>query len=242
VHATHATSPWYTSATTLSYLLIALAALTLGFMLYAWLTGGPHRRLVYTVEAASLLLTGGLPSRSSGEIKVTIRDQIVADPYLAILAVESRSRKAVRPGDFEQGKPLLFHIGVPIVAASRLSLGKGQDAPGMGAMGDLGHPVQTVRIQPALIRKGRWFRLSLLTDGPPDLTHENPLADITVRRGGGQMPRVPSLLMVIQAGLLVTAGSLVAKSQTWPRVASGAALALAAGIIGGWMARRWRGR
>src|SRR5712692_7823761 len=151
-------------------------------MLYAWLTGGPHRRLVYTVEAASLLLTGGLPSRSSGEIKVTIRDQIVADPYLAILAVESR------------------------------------------------------------IRKGRWFRLSLLTDGPPDLTHENPLADITVRRGGGQMPRVPSLLTVIQAGLLVTAGSLVAKSQTWPRVASGAALALAAGIIGGWMARRWRGR
>ena len=41
-----------------------------------------------------------------------------------------------------------------------------------------------VQITPTLIRKGPILYLSLVTDGPPSPTHNDPLADVSVRKQG----------------------------------------------------------
>jgi hypothetical protein len=192
------------------------------------------------------LLTNELKSSGADDIKISLRGQAIDDPHLITLTIASRSRKDIRVGDFDEGKPLLFRFGVPIVAVKCFAFDN-QSAPELGpnlvTSGAHGAPSQTIQIKPSLIRKGRWCRLHLLTEGPPSLTCENPIADVAVRRGTPATSKLIYAAITIQAGCLLFEGGIIANPHPgWPEVAIAIVLLLVATVIGGELVMAWQRR
>lgn len=242
----HASGPWYTSATTIGWTAIAVAVIFGVATIAPWWLGIRKRLLVYTAESASLLLTNELESSGAGDIKISLKGQAVDNPHLVTLTIASRSRKDIRVLDFDEGKPLQFHFDVPIVAAKCFAFDN-QNAPEIGpnlAPPSVHNaPSQTIQIKPSLIRKGLWCRLHLLTEGPPRLTCENPIADVAVRRGTPATSKLIYAAITIQAGCLLFEGGIIANPHPgWPEVAIAIVLLLVATVIGGELVMAWRRR
>jgi hypothetical protein len=240
-----ASGAWYTSAATIGWTAEA-ATIAFGVVgIILWRLNIPKRLLIYTKESASLLLESGLTYNDGDDIKVISRGRIVHDPHLVTLTIASRSRRDIRESDFE-GKPLLFHLGVPIAASASLAM-KNQNAPKLEptpATPDVqAKPCQTVQLQPSLIRKGPWCRLHLLTEGSPHLQHESPIVDVVVRRETPPESKRIYVAIGIQAGCLLFAGGIIANPHPgWPEVVIAIVLMLAAIVIGGELVTGWRGR
>ncbi|MGP0022302.1 MAG: hypothetical protein ACLPKE_02905 [Streptosporangiaceae bacterium] len=97
---------------------------------------------------------------------------------MASIRVKSRSRRDIRTTDFENGDPLRFSLGSPVLRTLDTDTG-GEAMPQV--------PIDTegsaVLVGPGLIKKGQVISIDLLTDGPVTLTCPSPaLADVTVRR------------------------------------------------------------
>lgn len=232
--------PWYTSATTIGWTAIGVAVVFGVVTIALWRLGIPRRLLIYTTESTSLLLASDLTVKAASDIKVTLRDKVVNDPYLVTLTVDSRSRRDIRASDFDDGKPLLFHIGAPIVAASR-SLGKGQRPPNLTRTGVSADLSQILRIDPALIRRGQWFRLTLLTEGEPSVTHESPIADVTVRKGTTSILPQEFWVPLVLAMLMLSGGLILGHPHlSVPLVLVGIGLISVASLATGWISRTLR--
>lgn len=228
----YVSGPWYASATTLDWTAIAVAVVcgVPGFVLW-W--NRRKRLLVYTAESASLLLTNELESSGAGDIEISLRGRAVDDPYLVSLTIACHSHRDIRETDFG-GKPLVFHFGVPIIAAK---FGPDNQNPPEHRLhlvppGSYGPPSDMVEIEPSLIRKGRWCRLHLITEGGPDVKHINPIADVTVRPGTPATPKRIYATIGIQAGCLIFLGGIIVNRHPgWLEVAIAIALLLVATVI-----------
>ena len=241
-----ATGPWYTSATTIGWTAVVVAVVFGVVTIVLWRLGIPKRLLIYTAESTSLLLTSGLKYNNGDDIKVIIKRRVVADPHLVTLTIASRSRRDIRASEFDKDRPLLFHLGVPIVAAKCIPLEK-QNTSELGsdliASNAEGMPSQTIQIQPSLIRRGPWRQVHLLTDGLPDLTFESPIADVTVRKGSHAESRLIYVAIGILAGCLLFVGGVIANPHPrWPEVVIAVALMLVAIGIGGELVTAWHRR
>jgi hypothetical protein len=246
----YASGAWYASAITIGWVTIAVTLIVGVPTLLVWWSGIRKRLLVYTVEWTSLLLKDELESSGVDDIEIILRGQSVDNPHLVTLAIASRSRKDIRTEDFDSGKSLLFHLGVPIVAAksvvfkdqSTLALGEDIAHPGLH-----GTPSKTIQIKPCLVRKGPWCQLHLLTTGPPDVKYESPIANVTVRRGSPATSKLIYVAIGALAGCLLfegeIEGEIIANPHPgWLEVVIAIVLLLAATVIGGELVKAWRQR
>ena len=169
---------FYTSGTFWAIVVVVVTIVAGAVTVVLWRLGAPRRLIVYSMEPTSLLATSA-PRRAVSGLKVSYQDEVLTNPYLVILRVESRSRRDIATADFDAGRPLVFDIGARIVAP----VGGGSSvirSPG----GVISYSERQVSVAPLLIRKGQLFRLELLTDGTPHLSCQSPLIDVTVREGG----------------------------------------------------------
>jgi hypothetical protein len=173
-----ASSPFYTSGTFWAGAAVAVAVVALVVPIVLWFLGSPRRLLVYSVVSDTALLTSGAREQVGLDLQVTLRGQVLDDPHVVQLQVESRSRRDIRGTDFENGMPLKLDLGTPILNLVTVDTG-GSEMPDI--------KVQTestmVSIGPGLIKKGQIISVGLLTDSPVLLTCPNPqIADVVVRQ------------------------------------------------------------
>jgi hypothetical protein len=160
---------WYTSGTTISI----AAALVIGVVGAAvtWCAGFPPKKLIaYRLSEPTSLVSSESLGSARVDLSVTYSGAELSNPYVVTLYAESRSRRDIRSVDFDQGKSLVFDLGVKILT----------DLP-ESSVGAFSIDGNRVELSPCLIRRGQLLRVSLLTDGEPRLTCLNPLADVEVQ-------------------------------------------------------------
>lgn len=167
-----ASTPWYATGNLWTAVGAAAAVMAALMAVVLWRMGEPRRKLVYGWRAAGLLYRD---SRGALDALTAVFDgAAVADPHLAELWLAIQSRRDVPSGDFDQGRPVVFDLGVPIVKV----------LSGPGSLRDCSLRLtvdgQSVRVEPQLIRHGTAVRIELLTAGPPELTCESSLVDVAV--------------------------------------------------------------
>jgi hypothetical protein len=162
-----------------------------------WFRIAPRRLLLYSVVSEAALLTSGVRQQVGSDLVVTLSGQVLDDPHVILLLVESRSRRDIRGSDFEDATPLTLDLGTPILNLLNLDTG----GPGMP---DIRVEIKntTVAIGPGLIKKGQTIWVTLLTDGPASLTCPHPpLADVIVKE------RRPDIRLGLGTTALVTAST-----------------------------------
>jgi hypothetical protein len=153
-----------------------IATIVAGFQgLIVWRLGAPRRRLVYTLEVVSLL-PYSLPQFVASGLKIMHGTSILTDPRLVVLTVESRARLDITSTDFDQGEPLIFDLGAPIVTLLDISP-DGVDSPiTVPSSGD-----RAVTIPRQLIRRGPLVAVQLLVDGEPSLRVTHRIVNAEIR-------------------------------------------------------------
>ena len=98
-------------------------------------------------------------------ISVLHDGQPIAEPYVTVLRLLSTGRSAIATEHFDQNRPLLVDVGVPIVDLLQVNFTNG------------GFAVQTrgttVAFGPDLLARGDVVETHLLTDGEPMLSRES---------------------------------------------------------------------
>jgi hypothetical protein len=179
---TLATGQWWNSGALIGWatFLVGLAAIAVSVLLYLWGRRPPEPRseLVRNLNAVRLLARD-LGDQETGNLKVMYRDRTLGDPYLATLSVESLGQKDIASTRFDAGKPLVFDLSVPIVAALGSPSGSAA-AESCLTLGDSG----LVEIAPHLIREGLVLNVEVLTEGCPLLTVDSPLVEVDIHQLG----------------------------------------------------------
>jgi hypothetical protein len=153
-----------------------LAAIAVSVIL--WLRGSPQRLLLYSLISQTALLSNTARYQAGPDLQVMLRGEVLDDPHVVSIRVKSRSRRDVRTADFENGNPLRFSLGSPVLRTLDTDTG-GEAMPKV----PIGTEGSAILVGPGLIKKGQVISIDLLTDGPVALTCPNPaLADVTVRR------------------------------------------------------------
>jgi hypothetical protein len=174
-------TPWYSSATFWTGAGAAIALLALLVSVVLWFVGSPRRLLVYGLTSDTPLPSSDARSRVGTEpdLQITLSGQALSDPHVASIVVASRSRSDIRSTDFDEGKPLIFDLGAPILKLLDCNTG-GQAMPQIRVAVD----GNKVGIGPSLIHRRQVISLDLLIDGPAVLNCGSPsLADVTIRDG-----------------------------------------------------------
>jgi hypothetical protein len=205
-----ASGPFYASGTFWAGAAVAVAVVAIVVPVVLWFLGSPRRLLVYGVVSETALLTSGARLQVGADLKVTLSGQVLNDPRVILLQVESRSRRDIRGTDFENAMPLMIDLGTPILNLLDLDTG-GRGKP------DVKVEVKNteVAIGPGLIKRGQTISVNLLTDGPVSVTCAHPqLVDVIVkeRRSDSRLGLVsaaladvplPAALGVVLVGALV---------------------------------------
>jgi hypothetical protein len=205
LHAGISPSPWYTNW---SLWLAVIGIATLLATVVFWLLGRidwPRRLITYEVIMTSLLTTQlkGL----TGDIQIMRDGRVLKDPYVVYIRLDYRSRKDLSSDDFDQGKPILFEFGAQIVNA--LGGTVTPDAAGAGST--------CLSIGPALVRRGRLARVTLLVEGQPRVRVQNPLANVKLK---DQSP-----------GAQASRRTRLRAAQGWLVLVAAAAVAIASGVF-----------
>lgn len=172
-----ALAQWYTSALTWTVIGVAAALLVGAATVYVtWAAANPRRVLVYSMPSAASLLTESTPHLADGDLQVSYQGHELRNPYVVSVRVESRSRKDIRSIDFDQGKPLVLDINIPIVAYLGESTPIEFDSKSIRTNGS------RIELGPMLIRRRQAIQMEVLADGiKPELSCESPLADVSAR-------------------------------------------------------------
>jgi hypothetical protein len=156
---------------------IAVIAMPVG-VVAAYRSANPKRRLIFGMFNVAPLV--GAPAGVRGDLEIRHQGEVVADPQLVTLAIASRSRRDISSDDFDQARPIVLDLGVPITKLIDQSstAGKVRDVPA---------PVAVVgstelRIGPGLIRRDHAMTWTLLVDGTPQLKSQIFLRDVDSHR------------------------------------------------------------
>jgi hypothetical protein len=202
-----ASDPFYASGTFWAGAAVAVAVVALLVPIVLWFLGSPRRLLVYGVVSDTALLTSGAREQVGLGLKVTLNGQILNDPHVVRLQVESRSRRDIRGTDFENGTALTLDLGTPILNLLTVDTG-GPEMPGIKVQ----IKSTMVAIGPGLIKKGQIISVSLLTDSPVLLTCPNPqIAEVIVRqrRPDFEVGLLPESAALVGALAAVIIGSII---------------------------------
>lgn len=172
-----ASGHWYTSSTLLGVTTVVVGVIAILVGLITWRAGTPRRLLVYSMPVVTPVLPEHslAPRLANIGVEVTHRGKAVENPHLITLDVESRRRHDISSQDFDQGNALVFDVGAPVITPVD---GSSQFSSLFDVISIEG---SQVKLEPLLIRHGRVFRLSLLTEGTPHLSCQSPLVDVEIR-------------------------------------------------------------
>lgn len=196
-----ASGPWYTSiilwtslGTIFGFGVFALAVLA------AWGNRIASRRrlLSYAVSMQSLL-----PLAPEGDLEIMHRGAPVESPSLVQLRIVNKGPRDIPSAAFDARKPLVFDLGIPIVAV----LSHSSHVFGAHSVPALGTHIE---IGPTLIPRGHWLTLTLLVSGDHlSLQCDNPLIDVEVVEEPTFQPRSPLRWAVAFSAVLAIAAYLI---------------------------------
>jgi hypothetical protein len=170
---------WYSSATFWTGAGTIVAAVAIVVTVILWFIGSPHQRLLVYSVSETPLLTGDTLKHVDQELKITLNDQLLTDPHMISLFIESRSRRDIRTVDFEDGRPLALDLGTTILKMLHHETGEAA-MPKV----QVGIDGSSITIGPGLINRRQVIKVDVLTDAPIEVTCPDPsLADVTIRDG-----------------------------------------------------------
>jgi len=172
-----ASGPWYASPLAgLTFAVGGIVVGAVGCLLTVWFARAARtrRRLVYTLESDAPLLAAHPDARGELEVRVRGHAQPVNDPHVVTIALRCSGPTDIRPADFISDEPLMIRVGADVVKLVG-------DTSGLPA--SVSVDGKTIQIAPALIRARSSYTLTLLTDGPAQLSAESKIADVRVVEG-----------------------------------------------------------
>ncbi|BCW29765.1 hypothetical protein NtRootD5_00960 [Arthrobacter sp. NtRootD5] len=144
----------------------------------------PKSRISADVRAAPIVNKLG---QGSGWDKLVVQHSgnVVQNPYVLIVTLESTGRADIQSSRFDAGKPLILECGAPIIALlsddPEADLGRVNPAGLFRAEGD------NVLFGPALLKKGRPAQTTVLLDGRPKWAwNDRNLIDVKIQPGRGR--------------------------------------------------------
>jgi hypothetical protein len=163
---------WYTSGTFWAaagfVAVVVFGALTI---IVTYLVSTAHRELNYSI-ITNVPLLGRVAKAARQDLKVIYRGDHVPNPRIVTIRLAARGRKDIRSNEFDQGKPLIFDLGVPIINVVSSSAEAQEVTNAHGT---------TIEFGPSLIRKRRVLLFNVLVDDVvQSVTCRNPLIDIPV--------------------------------------------------------------
>jgi len=164
---------WYQSQ--LFWAIAAVAATVLVFIPSFWVAQRalPRRKLTYVMLSDTPLLTRLM----HGKLEVRHEGVALKHPRVVTVQLESRGRQDIASSSFDQGKPLVLDLGVPIVDL----LAAESDAKGAAPASQMNVDTTALRIGPSLIKNRHVLTYTVLVDGEPDLTCHAALENVVVR-------------------------------------------------------------
>jgi hypothetical protein len=169
---------FYDSAVFWTEACVAAAIVAIIITVLLWYIGTPRRLLIYSLFSDTALLASRVRELTGSDLTVSLHTEILSDPHVVSVRVESRSRRDIRGTDFESDKPLVIDVGTPILKILDCETG-GTAMPAV-CVGTSG---SALNIGPALIKRHQVIAVNLLTDAKPQLTCPNPpLADVTIKQ------------------------------------------------------------
>lgn len=193
-----ATAHWYTSTGFLTLAGIGATLLAGGVgALITYLVSVPRRQLLYSLQSSTSLLTASPDARK--DIKVFHIDKELKDPHVIKVSLTSRSRSDIPSDAFDQDRPIILDVGVPIIA--RLPGDAAADS--YSAVDFQG---TALRVGPDLITKRQRMNFNVLVDGNNVLLKcEAHLVNVKVRE---QPPNSESnrLSLGVFSALVVASG------------------------------------
>jgi len=166
-------APWYTSGTFWAIISVAVTALfgAIGALVAYYAT--PRYQLFYDLPFCASLLAA--PENARKDIKVSHSGIELHNPYVLKVRLVSRSRADIPSRAFDQGRPIVLDVGIPIVA----QLSGDDEGGGLNIRCEGSKLV----VGPDLIGKRQEATFTLLADGyAPALTCESYLVNVKVRR------------------------------------------------------------
>jgi|HubBroStandDraft_6_1064221.scaffolds.fasta_scaffold91772_3 hypothetical protein len=170
------TGHFYSSPAFLGWVGILVAIVTLTVIAAQFAAGSSKRALIYSLISDTALLSESAREKAGPGLRVTLGDSALDDPHVVSLRIECKGRRDIRSTDFEGGKPLMLHVGTPILKQLDREADDGT-APCISFNSGL----QAISIGPGLIRKDQLISIDLLTDGQATLRCISPLADVAIR-------------------------------------------------------------
>ncbi|MGO9194827.1 MAG: hypothetical protein ACLP8X_41115 [Streptosporangiaceae bacterium] len=161
--------------------------------IHTWHVPTFRRLLVCGIALDTPLLSGETRGIEPSDLSLAYRHQMLRDPHVVSLVLENRSRSDIPSSDFDQGKPLLFDVGVPIMALLSIE----------GLQADLLERPHIngshIEVGPTLILRRQMIRFNMLTDGRPSLTWRSLLINVEVRgqKSGERRPLLIQNLALI---------------------------------------------
>jgi len=162
----------------------------------------PKRRLLYRMTDPVALLASpgilpvGLEIRRLGEV--------VKDPRIATVIIQSYGRQSIGVDLFSQGRPLLLEMGVPL-----LDILKVKSRPREQAIPDYKVSETCLMVGPSGLAAKQRIEFSLLVDGEPDLTVISNLPDVKVQRQQGDSDPAAKRIMIAGSAVAAIASGLV---------------------------------
>ena len=159
---------------------VAGVAALIAFLIQ-WRFGGPRRVLIYSLSGVAPFLSSQILGISQ-EIAVTVDGEAIADPYIASLRIDNRSRRDIRSSDFDREKPLEFDLRAGIIVAQPTS-------PASGLQEALIVDGTKLKLGPTLIHGREKLNLTLITEGYPNISRRDILVNVKIRSQEEQRQR-----------------------------------------------------
>lgn len=119
------------------------------------------RRIITYELLASVPFLRHVPGLESAGLSVIHNGEKLANPHLLQVQVVSKSAEGIATKDFDQGRPLSFDMGVPVVALLETTYHPDQPPLPEVTVTETG-----LQIRPEIIRSRQEMRFSVLADGP----------------------------------------------------------------------------
>ena len=197
---------WYASTDFLTVLGI-LATVLVG-VLTAWISyivATPRYQLYYSLPLHTSLLAAST-NAARKDIKIFHLDKELQDPHILKVRLISRSRGDIPSSAFDQERPVILDIGIPIVAM----------LPPDGEVGRLPkieYDGSALKVGPDLIGKRQEMVFTVLADGSDaKLSCESHLVNVRVRKQPSAdripYPAIPAIAVPVIAGVWIAVISI----------------------------------
>jgi hypothetical protein len=123
------------------------------------------------------------PEGMRGDLELRHRGRLLADPRALTIELSSRGRKDIANDAYNDGQPLQFNVGSPIVEILDL-----KSEPATLPVPRIAVGENCIYIGPSLIGRKHRITITILTDGgEPRLDCRSPLIDVRVREKKEEM-------------------------------------------------------